>query len=166
MKVDFGHIEFEANLWVKQFKPLNFVWKFGYPKDKVDGLPSSTGSFINPERAYGIMDLQADKQVNFSLVASDEVGNPVVVEPGSFTFEFSVDDTSILTLTDNGDGTGVVASTGTLGVATLSGKATRTSDGKEWTGAEAFNVVAGDAETFAFSFGDPTEVTPDEAPTT
>lgn len=166
MKLDLGDVLAIFELRVKGLQPPNFIWEFGHPKDRgqFDGIPvngSQESTYILPERVYGIMDLQADKQVTFSLAATDEVGNPVVVEPGSFTFEFSVDDTSVLTLTDNGDGTGSVASTGALGVATLSGRAVRNSDGKEWTGAEAFNVVAGDAETFAFEFGEPTEVTPD-----
>jgi hypothetical protein len=73
-----------------------------------------------------------------------------------------VDDTSILTLTNNEDGSGRVDATGTLGVATLSGKVTRNSDGLEWTGALAFNVVAGDAQTFEFEVDEPTETTPDQ----
>jgi hypothetical protein len=168
VKIDLGDIELEANFWVKQFKPLHFIWHFEAPKERViaikrDDIESAKLiSYILPEKVYGVMDLQADKKVSFSLAATDEVGNPVVIEPGTFTFEFSVDNAEVLALTDNGDGSGEVAAV-SMGVATLSGKATRVSDGKEWTGAEAFNVVAGDAETFAFEFGDPEETTPDTA---
>lgn len=170
MKIDLGDLEFEANFWVKQFKLLHFLWHFEAPKDAPrtqnrEGEDLQLVSYILPEKVYGIMDLQADKKVSFNLEATDEVGNPVVIEPGSFTFEFSVDNTDILSLTDNGDGSGEVAATGTPGTATLSGRATRTSDGKEWTGAEAFNVVAGDADTFSFAFGEPEETTPDSTET-
>ncbi len=107
------------------------------------------------------MDLQADKQVAFKLGATDEVGNETTLT-GTVTFE--VDDPSILTLTDNGDGSGTVAATGTLGVATLTGRVANP-DGTEATGVAAIQVVAGDAQTFQFSFEAPTEVTPDgEAP--
>lgn len=170
MKIDLGDLEFEANFWVKQFKPIHFLWHFGAPKDAPrtqsrEGVNGKLIRYILPERVYGTMDLQADKKVTFNLEATDEVGNPVVVEPGTFSFEFSVDNADLLSLTDNGDGSGEVAATGTPGTATLSGTATRVSDGKVWTGAEAFNIVAGDAETFTFAFGDPEEVTPDETPT-
>lgn len=104
------------------------------------------------------MDLRADQKVSFALVANDEVGNPTTFDG---TIVFSVDDPSILALTDNGDGTGVVAATGTLGSSTLTGTATPASGGEPATGVAAIQVVAGDAETFEITFGTPEEVTPD-----
>jgi hypothetical protein len=91
------------------------------------------------------------------MAAQDELGNPADL-PGAVTF--TVDDPSIVTLTDNGDGSGEIAATGTLGVTTLTGTVTLP-DGSEVTGVAAVQVVSGDASTFSFDFGDPEEVTPD-----
>lgn len=108
------------------------------------------------------MELKDDQGVNFRLVGKSEMQNPAQFDG---TFQFTVDDPSIVTLTDNGDGSGRVAATGALGTATVSVVATRNSDGKTFNGAEAFTVVAGDAEAIGFEFEEPTENTPDEAPT-
>lgn len=104
------------------------------------------------------MALKADQKVAFSLQATDEVGNP-----GEFvgTIVFSVDDASIVTLTDNGDGTGEVAATGTLGTAVLSAEATRTSDSKVFMGSVSIDVIAGDVEVIDIVLGEPEEATPD-----
>jgi hypothetical protein len=110
-----------------------------------------------------IMDLQADKKVDFGFAPVDEMGNPTSFDG---TVSFSVDDPSVVTLTDNGDGTGTVAAVGVLGVATLTGTVTPNDGSDVITGAEAVNVIAGDTASFAFTFGEPTEVTPDEAPPT
>lgn len=104
------------------------------------------------------MSLKADQKAAFSLQSTDEVGNPTDFDG---TFVFAVDDPSIVTLTDNGDGTGEVAATGILGVATLSVDATRASDGKSFTGVLAIDVIAGDAESVSIVLGEPEEVTPD-----
>lgn len=104
------------------------------------------------------MDLKADQKVAFELRATDEMGNPATF---AGTITYSVDDPSVVNLTDNGDGTGEVAATGVLGTALLTARAVRDSDGREFTGAAAVQVVAGDAETFEITFGTPDEVTPD-----
>lgn len=162
MKVDLGDLEFEANFKIKRFKAPEFIWHFQAPsKRRLHEVPVIP--FINYERLHGIMDLKADNGVDFTLSATDEAGNPVALDPAEYAFDFSVDDANILQLTDNGNGSGRVDAVGTLGVATLSGSITRNSDGFVWTGAEAFNVVTGDAQTFGFSFSEPTETTPDEA---
>jgi hypothetical protein len=104
------------------------------------------------------MALKADQKAAFSLESTDEMGNPTEFDG---TFVFTVDDPSIVSLTDNGDGTGEVAAVGPLGVATLTVEATRASDGKVFTGALAVDVIAGDAESVAIVLGGPEEVTPD-----
>lgn len=160
MELDFGDITLNVDLRVKAFRPPQFTWHFGVPveSEDEDRVPGPAPNPKPVRKVDAIMDLQADKKVSFALQATDEMGNPTTFV-GSIVF--AVDDPSIVTLTDNGDGSGEVAATGTLGVATLTGTATRDSDGAVFTGAEAINVVAGDAETFAFSFGTPEEVTPD-----
>jgi hypothetical protein len=157
---DLGDVTLEWGIRVKAFKPPRFVWRVGPVSDSsVTPLRAGrTATKCPPRKVDLIVDLEADKQVAFALQATDEVGNPTEFDG---TIVFSVDDPSVVSLTDNGDGTGVAAATGTLGVATLTGTATRASDGATFTGAEAINVVAGLAEAFSLEFDEPTEVTPD-----
>lgn len=160
MKLDLGDVVLDLNLRVKAFRPPTFVWHFRAPveSEEEDRAVGPIPECKSQRKVMGIMDLQADKKVSFALQATDEVGNPTTFVG---TIVFTVDDPTIVNLTDNGDGSGEVAATGTIGVATLTGTATRDSDGAVFTGAEAINVVAGDAEAFSLTFGTPEEVTPD-----
>lgn len=106
----------------------------------------------------GAMDLQADKQVTFSVEFTDEMGNPVS-SPANMTAEYSVDASSVIALTDNGDGTCVAASTGQLGTAVV--HVNVMADGFQGSGDELITVVAGDAERVILTASAPTEVTPD-----
>jgi len=72
---------------------------------------------------------------------------------------YTVDDPTIITLTDNGDGTAEAAATGTLGTANVHVDAT--ADGVTVSGDLQIVVVAGDAERVAIVAGAPEEVTPD-----
>lgn len=103
------------------------------------------------------MDLQADKKVALSLSFTDEVGNPVPTPTGE-TVVYTVDDPSIINLTDNGDGTAVAAATGALGTANVHAEATGPLPG---SGDLQLVVVAGDADRFEITAGTPEEVTPD-----
>lgn len=109
-----------------------------------------------------VMDLLADKKVPLSLEWTDEVGNPTSA-PASFTAAYTVDDPTIINLTDNGDGTAVAAATGTLGTANVHLEATFTEDGadKTATGDLQLVVVAGLADRVNMVAGAPEEVTPD-----
>jgi hypothetical protein len=100
------------------------------------------------------MDLQADKQVPLALQWTDEVGNPVDAPEGA-TAVYTVDDPTIINLTDNGDGTATAAAVGTLGTATV-----HVASG-DLAGDLAIVVVAGLAERITVVAGDPVEVTPD-----
>lgn len=162
--LDLGDVIVSLNVAVKGFKAPTFRWRIGPASDttaaeRVSGEPPTYKQ--PPGKVDVYMDLKADQKVSFALQATDEVGNPTEF---AGTTVFTVDDPSIVTLTDNGDGTGEVAATGVLGVATLTGTATRDSDGAEFTGVAAIQVVAGDAETFEITFGTPEEVTPDTEP--
>jgi len=106
------------------------------------------------------MDLQADKKVTLTFRTTDEVGNPVPLPAGE-TVVFTVDDPTIINLTDNGDGTAEAAATGTLGTATVHAEATGPLPG---SGDLQLVVVAGDAERFEIVAGEPTEVTEDVPP--
>jgi len=72
----------------------------------------------------------------------------------------SVDDPTIINLTDNGDGTALAAAVGALGPAIVHGVAT--GDGETLTADFMIMVVAGPAERFTITAGEPVEVTPDE----
>jgi hypothetical protein len=104
-----------------------------------------------------IMDLQADKKVALSVAFTDEVGNPQSTPAGE-TIVYTVDDPSIINLTDNGDGTASAAATGTLGTANVHVDATGPLVA---TGDLQLVVVAGAAERLEVVAGPPEEVTPD-----
>jgi hypothetical protein len=103
------------------------------------------------------MDLQADKKVALSVEATDEVGNSVPLPAGE-TVVYTVDDPSIIALTDNGDGTASAAATGTLGTANVHVEATGDLNA---SGDLQIVVVAGDAERITVVPGAIEEVTPD-----
>jgi hypothetical protein len=106
------------------------------------------------------MDLLADKKVALSVEFTDEVGNPVPA-PADAVIVYTVDDPSIIALTDNGDGTAEAAATGTLGVANVHVEASSVLAGLTVTGDLQIVVVAGLAERVNIVAGEPEEVTPD-----
>lgn len=105
-----------------------------------------------------LMDLQADKKVTLSVEWTDEIGNPAAA-PDAATVAYTVDDASIINLTDNGDGSAVAAAVGTLGAANVHVEADVAGD--IITGDLQIVVVAGLAERFNVVAGPPEEVTPD-----
>jgi len=149
-----------VNLRVKGLRRYRIVWHLGAtadtsPADRVIKPPpyyQSTG------RIDLTMDLQADKQVPLSITFTDEVGNPVETPAGA-TVAYTVDDPTIINLTDAGDGTAVAAAVGTLGQAIVHSDVTV--DGVTLSGDLLIVVVAGDAERVAVVAGAPEEVTPD-----
>lgn len=104
------------------------------------------------------MDLRADMQVTLSGEFTDEVGNPVPTPPNT-TVTYTVDDPTIINLTDNGDGTAVAAAVGPLGTANVHAEAAW--NGFTVSGDLQIVVVAGLAERFNIVAGEPTEITPD-----
>lgn len=104
------------------------------------------------------MDLRADQQVSLSVEFTDEMNNAVPA-PANATISYTVDDSTIIALTDNGDGTANAAATGTLGTANVHVEASW--DGLTATGDLQIVVVAGLAERLEVVAGEPTEVTPD-----
>jgi hypothetical protein len=125
------------------------------PEDRVPGTPTPC---IAHRKADIIMDLLADQKVALSGEFTDEVGNPVPAPAGA-TVVYTVDDASIINLTDNGDGTAEAAATGLLGTANVHAEATF--DSTVLTGDLQIVVVAGLAERFSIVAGTPEEVTPD-----
>lgn len=160
MELDLGDVIVAFNVRVKGQKHYRAIWKIGVP---VDSVPADR--FVKPPpyaqstgKRDAIMDLMADKKVDLTLGFTDEVGNPVPAPEGS-TATFTVDDPTIINLTDNGDGTAVAAATGTLGTATVHVESEL--NGQAVSGDLAIVVVAGLAERVTIVAGDPTEVTED-----
>jgi hypothetical protein len=158
---DFGdlvHIE----RWLVKGRRSAVRWRVGVPVDTVQDDRVVTGPDV-PGGAKGTvqMDLQADKKVTLTLEWTDEMGNPAGA-PDSSAVAFTVDNPSIVNLTDNGDGTATAAAVGALGQATVHVEATGSGVGAV-TGDLAINVVAGLAERVNIVAGTPEEVTPDGA---
>jgi hypothetical protein len=165
LRIPFGDLVLVAGAEIPGLQPpqpLRLVFRFGpvrdtTPEDRVAAAPPVYK--YPPGKVEARMDLQADKKVNLSVQAEDEIGNPAAFDG---TYAYTVDDPSVIALTDNGDGTAVAAATGTLGVATVTATATRNSDGSlAGQGVLAFQVIAGDVASFEVVAGAPEEVTPD-----
>lgn len=161
MEIDLGDLTFEANFRIKRFRPPRFVWVVGpvretTPEDRVPG-PAPTYK-LPPTKVDLIVNLHDDKKADFAFTPVSEMGNPTTFDG---TVAFVVDDPSVVTLTDNGDGTGTVAAVGVIGVATLTATATPADGSDPIVGVESINVIAGDAEGFAFSFSDEVEADDD-----
>jgi hypothetical protein len=93
--------------------------------------------------------LTDNQQVSFAVAGKDARGNPA---PLTGTPVFAVDNTNVLTLTDNGDGTGTVAATGTLGTAVLSVTDAETS-GDQFAGSVSIDVLAGSVTAVEIDLG-------------
>jgi len=106
--------------------------------------------------------LHADKKATFSIgEILDEEGNVTTFDG---TFSYAADHPELVNVTDNGDGTAVVAAVGgpgNLGVALLTVTGTPTGGGPTIEHVEAVNVVAGEVATFNVTMGPEEEVTPD-----
>jgi len=107
------------------------------------------------------MDLLADTKVAINAPTfTDEMENPVPA-PEGYTATYSVDNPDIISLTDNGDGTGSAAATGELGSAILHIDVPPVGGLAAMSGDVLLTVVPGLAERVAINLGEVTEVTPD-----
>jgi hypothetical protein len=160
MDLDLGDVVASFKLRVKGRQHLRLVWRIGLVTDTTlgDRVIKPPPYALRTGRQDVTMDLQADKQVALTVGYTDEVGNPVPT-PEDSTAVFSVDDPTLINLTDNGDGTATAAAVGPLGTATVHVETSL--DGVTLSGDLAIVVVAGLAERVSISAGEPTEVTPD-----
>ncbi len=155
---DFGDLLYQRR-WIVKGTHLSFRWHLGpvqqsQPTDRV-----ATGTPHLPNgKATTVMDLMADQKVALSAEFTDEMGNPAAT-PTDATVTYTVDDTALIALLDNGDGTAVATAVGPLGTATVHGAASF--GGKTVSGDLAIVVVAGLAERFTIAAGTPEEATPD-----
>ena len=154
---DYGDL-LHVEQWLVKGRRLTLVWRIGPPRKtrEADRIPGPPG--VRTGKADAIVDLQADKQVPLSLGFTDELGNEVPT-PADLTATYTVDDTSIINLTDNGDGTAIAAAVGALGSATV--HATVSWNGQTLEGDLNIVVVAGLAERVNIVAGEPTETSPD-----
>lgn len=161
---DMGDILVQTRWIVKGQQNPQFIWRIGSPVETTESDRVVRGIAQPPTgRVDVIMDLMADMGIDLSPGWTDEVGNPVTTppDPTTYTVVYTVDNTAVINLTDNGDGTGFAAATGTLGTATVHGEVNFT-NGDVQSGDLQINVVAGLAERFNIVAGEPREVTPDE----
>ncbi|HJW36566.1 MAG TPA: hypothetical protein VJ769_08000, partial [Actinomycetes bacterium] len=155
---DYGDVIHVEQYLVKG-RHLDLTWHLGAPRDTAPADRTAGPPGTRTGRGDITVDLKADKAL--PLLApkfKDEVGNEVPAPP-DVVVDYSVDDPSIINLTDNGDGTGLAAATGTLGQATVHVEANFGS--RTATGDLLIVVVAGDAERVEIVTGEPVEVTPD-----
>ena len=158
--LDLGDSVLEWNLRNKCCQRLRLVLHIGHPQEteESDRVIQGPPYYQFTGRIEVAMDLQADKKVTLTGTYTDEVGNSTSAPVGS-TVTYTVDDPTIINLTDNGDGTAVAAATGTLGTANVHAESSVAG-----TADLQIVVVAGDAERFTITAGEPEEVTPDEPP--
>lgn len=160
MRIDLGDAALDINLRVFGVRRYRLRWHVGAPRDTGPADRIVKGPPYGPTgKADLIMDLQADKQFDTDVQFTDEVGNPVE-NPGDASVTYTVDDPTVINLTDHGDGTATVAATGTLGTANVHVAVSSPTVGS-LTGDLGVTVVAGLAERVNIVAGEPTEVTPD-----
>lgn len=82
------------------------------------------------------MDVLDDNRYPLAIGWTDDAGNPAAA-PANFTAVYTLDDSTCETLVDNGDGTGMVTPTGTLGPANVHVEVA-------WTDANGDHTASGD----------------------
>lgn len=164
--VDFGDLIYEER-WLVKGRRFTFTPHWGAEQDTrpEDRVPGGGPSAPTPQRRVElVMDLHADKKRTRTAVAGDEFGNPTTYNGAiAYTVENPPEHPDLVSLTDNGDGSCVVAATGglgNLGVAMLTFTATP-EVGDPDVRVEAINVIPGGAEAFLFEDGPEEETTPD-----
>jgi hypothetical protein len=103
------------------------------------------------------MILQDHQQVTLTATFVDAAGNSAEA-PAQGTLAWVSSDPAVLVVTDNGDGSALVATTGTLGTASVTLSDDLDGDGvSEFVGSLAFDVVTGPVTGINLVAGDPTE---------
>jgi len=156
---DMGDVVRVETWYVKGRKHIAPALRIGAPKDTnpEDREIRGTATPSTGKRDVA-MDLQADKKVTLSIQWTDEMGNPTEA-PANAVAAWSVDDTSLINFTDNGDSTATAAAVGTLGTANV--HVTVVDGVSTFDGDLQIVVVAGLAERINVVAGVPEEVTPD-----
>ena len=162
---DYGDLIHQER-WIVKGRRFSFRWKIG-PVDSITvtgaGGVHAPSHHTLTQKVDVVMDLRADQKVALTGQWTDEVGNPTTTPTGA-TVAYTVDNATVINLTDNNDGTAVAAATGTLGTANVHAVANAPGH-PELTGDLQIVVVVGLAERFNVVAGEPEEVTRDGEPT-
>jgi hypothetical protein len=150
-------VTLDVNFYVKGHHRRQIRWHIGTPMDTTaDDRTVNRDAFGNVTGKVDlVMDLLDSQKVPLSVEWTDAVGNPANT-PADATAAFTVDDPTIINLTDNGDGSAVAAATGTIGQAVVHVDAT--GDGQTVTGDLMIMVVAGMASRISVVAGAPEDV--------
>lgn len=171
MRIDLGDAILNIQLEIPGLNRYRMRRHFGVPREATSQERQNEQveefaflyNLTTPDWQTGvIMDLAADMGVDVNVEWTDEMGNPTG-EPADATVSWATDDTSILSVTDNGDGSAFIAAVGTLGRAHV--RVTASAGGKTFVGEDEIVVVPGLAERVNLAFGEPREVTPDDQST-
>jgi hypothetical protein len=122
-------------------------WRIG-PVTRQQTPPSAQTSAQPTEGTPSMADLEltADQQARLQATGRDDDGNPVDLT-GNVTY--ACDNDTVLTLTDNGDGTALIVTTGPTGSALVT--ATGTVSGGSVIGSLAVDVTSGEVSSIAIS---------------
>lgn len=128
-------------------------WRIGAPQKRTAHAPGTTPvgpAHTEPEITVQLLD---DQQVTLGpITGADDQGNAV---PLLGTPSVTVDNPTVATLTDNGDGTFLLATTGVLGTVTVSASDTEP-DGTQFQGSVAFDVTTSAVVAIEIPVGTPT----------
>ena len=161
VEFDFGQVVLTVDALVKGVRgPLNVRWSFGPVVEHHGPVPPSNTNRPPPSRKGSIdMDanLLAGQSAAFHLEGEDRFHNPVPLT-GDDAVAFSLDPGGelLVSLTDNGDGSGAVTSLGPVGTTVLHVADTLT-NGETVLGAAAVLVTAGRVSVVNFVFDAPTD---------
>lgn len=161
---DLGDVLLQRRVIIKGSRKTP-VFRIGAPRERPNGPGNGSESKISDPSRTGkadiLMDLKADQEVDLTVGAwKDEMGNPTAA-PADVTIDWTVDEAGsefveLVNATDVGVTAGAL---GGLGNATVTGTATVA--GQVKTGDLLISVIAGDAERFEVTAGEPRERTPD-----
>lgn len=161
--VDEGDTILQTRRLVKGRRP-HFQLHDGAERDTTpaDRVPNSTPAVPTTGRIQTVRDLGQDKKFTRTYGPVDEFGTPASA-PFVGTQTFSTANPELLNVTDNGDGSAVIAAVGggALGPAGLTFTATPDGGGAPVVIEDTINVTAGLPEGFAATDSPDEEVTPD-----
>jgi hypothetical protein len=120
IRIDLGDVQLLVEARVKGLTRLRTYWRVGAarPTTEADRVVNPRPQRPATGRIDVSMDLLDDQKVALSLGWTDDVGNSVPT-PDDAAATYTVDDATVINLTDNGDGTAEAAATGQLGTATV-----------------------------------------------
>ena len=161
---DEGDTFLQVRRIVKGRRP-QFQLHDGTDRDTVasDRVPNSTPAVPTTDgRIHTVRDLAQDKKFTRTYAPVDEFGAPASA-PFVGTQAFTTANPELINVTDNGDGSAVIAAVGSgaLGAAALTFTATPDGGGAPVVIEDTINVTAGAAEGFAATDSPDEEVTPD-----